>query len=68
LAGAFGVPLVNALKQVFGLQGRAAVWLTAAFFLWGATAVLWGRFEDDWGHRFAVRYVLVQEDITVSLV
>ena len=30
LAGAFGVPLVNALKQVFGLQGRAAVWLTAA--------------------------------------
>ncbi len=30
LAGAFGVPLVNALKQLFGLQGRAAVWLTAA--------------------------------------
>lgn len=30
LAGAFGVPLVNALKQAFGLQGRSAVWLTAA--------------------------------------
>lgn len=30
--------------------------------VWGATAVLWGRFEDDLGHRFAVRYVLVQEE------
>ena len=30
LAGAFGVPVVNVVKHVFGLQGRAAVWLTAA--------------------------------------
>jgi len=30
MAGAFGVPLVNALKRAFGLQGRSAVWLTAA--------------------------------------
>ena len=30
MAGAFGVPLVNVLKHLFGLQGRAAVWLTAA--------------------------------------
>jgi hypothetical protein len=30
MAGAFGVPLVNALKQFFGLEGKGAVWLTAA--------------------------------------
>jgi len=30
IAGAFGVPLVNALKKAFGLEGKAAVWLTAA--------------------------------------
>ncbi len=30
--------------------------------VWGATAILRGRFEDDLGHRFAVRYVLVQEE------
>jgi len=30
LAGAFGVPLVNALKKAFGFEGKAAVWLTAA--------------------------------------
>ncbi len=30
LAGAFGVPLVNALKKAFGIEGKAAVWLTAA--------------------------------------
>jgi hypothetical protein len=30
MAGAFGVPLVNALKRFFGLEGKAAVWLTAA--------------------------------------
>lgn len=30
LAGVFGVLLVNALKQRFGLQGRTAMWLTAA--------------------------------------
>lgn len=29
MAGAFGVPLVNALKKFFGLEGKAAVWLTA---------------------------------------
>ncbi len=30
LVGALGVPLVNALKQTWGLQGKAAVWLAAA--------------------------------------
>jgi hypothetical protein len=30
MAGAFGVPLVNALKKAFGFEGKAAVWLTAA--------------------------------------
>jgi hypothetical protein len=30
MAGAFGVPLVNVLKEFFGLEGKAAVWLTAA--------------------------------------
>jgi hypothetical protein len=29
--------------------------------VWGGTAVLWGRFEDDLGHRYPVRYLLVQE-------
>lgn len=30
LTGALGVPLVNWLKAYFGLQGRAAMWLTTA--------------------------------------
>jgi len=30
LAGGLGVPLVNALKGRFGLEGKAAMWLTAA--------------------------------------
>lgn len=30
LAGGLGVPLVNGFKTVFGIQGKAAVWLTAA--------------------------------------
>ena len=30
--------------------------------VWGTTAILWGHFEDDLGHSFAVRYVLVQEN------
>lgn len=30
LTGALGVPLVNWLKVRLGLQGRAAMWLTAA--------------------------------------
>jgi len=30
LAGGLGVPLVNALKDRFGLEGKAAMWLTAA--------------------------------------
>ena len=30
LVGAFGVPVVNGLKKVFGVEGKAAVWLTAA--------------------------------------
>jgi len=29
--------------------------------VWGNTALLWGRFEDDLGHRYPVRYVLVRE-------
>lgn len=41
LAGAFGVPVVNALKNVFGLDGKAAMWLTAAVAaVLAATAVL----------------------------
>jgi len=30
LVGGLGVPLVNALKGRFGLEGKAAMWLTAA--------------------------------------
>ena len=30
LAGGLGVPLVNALKTLLGVEGKAAVWLTAA--------------------------------------
>jgi hypothetical protein len=30
LTGFLGVPLVNALKPVFGAEGKAAMWLTAA--------------------------------------
>jgi len=29
--------------------------------VWGSTALLWGRFEDDLGHRYPVRYLLVRE-------
>lgn len=29
--------------------------------VWGNTALLWGRFEDDLGHRYPVRYLLVRE-------
>ena len=29
--------------------------------VWGRTALLWGRFEDDLGHRYPVRYLLVRE-------
>jgi hypothetical protein len=29
LAGGLGVPLINWLKQVFGVRGKAAMWLTA---------------------------------------
>lgn len=28
LAGGLGVPLVNGLKKFFGLEGKAAMWLT----------------------------------------
>lgn len=28
---------------------------------WGNTALLWGRFEDNLGHRYPVRYLLVRE-------
>lgn len=30
LVGGLGVPLVNAVKRAFGLEGKAAVWLMAA--------------------------------------
>ncbi len=29
LAGGLGVPLVNGLKALFGVEGKSAVWLTA---------------------------------------
>ncbi len=29
--------------------------------VWGQTALLWGRFEDELGHRYPVRYLLVRE-------
>lgn len=44
LAGGLGVPLVNALKRAFGLEGKAAVWLTAAVAAaLGLAATLLGR-------------------------
>lgn len=44
LTGALGVPLVNWLKARLGLQGRAAMWLTAAVAaLLGLAALLLSR-------------------------
>jgi hypothetical protein len=41
LAGGLGVPLVNGLKQWLGIEGKSAVWLTAAVAaLLAAIAVL----------------------------
>lgn len=47
LAGGLGVPLVNALKGWFGLQGKAAMWLTAAVaaVLGGAAVLLTKNFS-----------------------
>ena len=41
MAGAFGVPLVNTLKKFFGLEGKAAVWLTAAVSATLALVAVW---------------------------
>ena len=30
--------------------------------VWGETAVLWGSFQDDLGHSYPVRYLLVKEN------
>jgi hypothetical protein len=30
--------------------------------VWGQTAVLWGNFQDDLGHNYPVRYLLVKEN------
>ena len=47
LAGGLGVPLVNALKHVFGVDGKAAVWLTAAVAaVLGLLATLLGKGFD----------------------
>jgi hypothetical protein len=47
LAGALGVPLVNALKGWLGLQGKAAMWLTVAVAaLLGLAACLLSRQLD----------------------
>ncbi|QYK51835.1 MAG: hypothetical protein KF701_04890 [Anaerolineales bacterium] len=44
LTGALGVPLVNWLKARYGLQGRAAMWLTTAVAaLLGLAAALLSR-------------------------
>jgi hypothetical protein len=41
LVGALGVPLINWLKDRFGLAGKAAVWLTLAMsIVLGAAALL----------------------------
>jgi hypothetical protein len=41
LAGGLGVPMVNALKSLLGLEGKAAMWLTAPVAaLLGCAAVL----------------------------
>jgi hypothetical protein len=32
--------------------------------VWGETAMLWGTFQDDLGHNYPVRYVLVRENGT----
>ena len=29
--------------------------------VWGRTAVLWGSFQDDLGHTYPVRYLLIRE-------
>lgn len=48
LVGAFGVPLVNTLKRAFGLQGKAAVWLTAAVAAALALAAVLARQAANW--------------------
>ncbi len=30
--------------------------------VWGQTAVLWGTFQDDLGHSYPVRYLLIREN------
>ena len=30
--------------------------------VWGETAVLWGNFQDDLGHSYPVRYLLIREN------
>ena len=40
LVGALGVPLINWLKEAFGLVGKAAVWLTLAVSVVLGTAAL----------------------------
>jgi hypothetical protein len=30
--------------------------------VWGGTAVLWGSFQDDLGHSYPVRYLMIREN------
>lgn len=48
LAGAFGVPVVNALKNALGLDGKAAVWLTAAVAAVLAAVAVIGSQAANW--------------------
>jgi hypothetical protein len=41
LVGGLGVPLVNGLKVAFGVQGKAAVWLTAVVAAVLAVIAIW---------------------------
>ncbi len=46
-------------------QGRLANVQNVEFWgrsVWGETALLWGRFQDDLGHNYSVRYLLVREN------
>jgi hypothetical protein len=42
----------------FGKMNKLQFWGRS---VWGTTAVLWGSFQDDLGHTYPVRYLLIRE-------